>query len=102
MTSTIAPAGAVPAKLTVVFRLVRPRCNVGIGSAGTFDEDFLDQPDARRVLLRRGSLDDLDEPLESLVLHLVRYLIGTRGRLGPRTRRVDERECAVESHVLHQ
>ena len=102
MTSTIEPAAAVPAKLTVVFRLVRPRCNSGSVRLAPSTRTSSIRPIRVSVPLRRRSLDDLDEPLESLVLHLVRYLIGKRGSLRPRTRRVDERERTVESHVLHQ
>ena len=83
-TATSSPGAASPAKLTVVFRRVRPRSRAGSVRLGALDEHLLDPADPLRVPLRRDPLDDVDQPLEPLPLHLVRDLVGQVGRLGAR------------------
>ena len=54
----------------------------------------------RASLRLRNRLHDGDEPLDPLVLHLVRNLVRHRGRLGSLPRRIDEGERAVVAHLL--
>src|SRR5207253_1898700 len=70
---------------------------LGVRAAGTFDENLLDHPHPLRVSLRRDPLHHFDEPLDAIPLHLVGHLVGHRGRLGTRPRRVHEGEGPVEA-----
>ena len=56
--------------------------------------------DALGVPLGRDPLHDVDQPLEPLVLDLLRHLVWHLGRLRAVPRRVDEREGAVVAHLL--
>ena len=100
-TETISPGAASPLKLTVVFRRVRPRRQLGLGPAGALDEHLLDHADAARVPLRSDPLHDLDQLLYALALQLIGHLLRHCGRLGARAWRVDEREGAVVADLLH-
>ena len=71
-----------------------------IGPARALDEHLLDAADTLVVAPRAHALDELDESLDPLELHLVRNLIGHRRRVGAGARRVDERERAVEADLL--
>ena len=83
-TSTSSPALAVPVKLTVVLRRVRPRRSARVGPARPLDEHLLDPSDPLGIALGRDALDDLDQPLEPLVLHGLGHLVGHRRRVGAR------------------
>src|SRR3954468_13005538 len=72
-----------------------------IRAAEAFDEDFLHPTHAFCVAARGDVLDDVDESLDAVALALVRELIVHRGRFGPGTRRVHERERTVETDLLH-
>ena len=99
-TSTSSPACALPGE---VHGRVAPRAAAQerrVGAARAFDEHLLDAPDALLVALAGDALHDLDEPLDAVALHLVGDLIGHRRGVGAGAWRVDERERAVEAHLL--
>src|SRR5262249_60052692 len=60
--------GGVPARAAAEPAFVRP--------AGTLDKHLLDPSDPLLVPCLRNSLDDLDQPLDPLVLELVGHLVG--------------------------
>src|SRR4051812_25652031 len=62
--------GRVPPRPAAQERRVRP--------ARPLDEHLLDETYALLVAIVRDPLDDLDEPLDPLALHLLRNLIGHR------------------------
>jgi hypothetical protein len=71
-----------------------------VGPARPLDEHLFDAADAACIPLVRDALDDLDEPLDPLVLDLLRNLIGHRGGLRPLSGGVDERERTLEADLL--
>ena len=52
------------------------------------------------VARRSALLDDFDQPLDALVLDLLRHLVGQLGRLGAVSRREDEGEGPVVADLL--
>ena len=83
--------GRVAARAAAQHRGVRP--------ARAFDEHLLDAPDSLAVPLVRDALDDVDEPLDALLLDISGTWAG-QCRFRPLPRRVDEREGAVVADLL--
>jgi len=84
-------------------RLVRARPaaqDVRVGARGPLDEHLLQRPDQLLVVRVRVPLHDLDEPLESLALHVLGDLLGHARRVRPPPWRIDERERVIERHLL--
>src|SRR5207248_10751606 len=77
---------------------VAPAKAARIRAARPLDEHLAGAADEALGPLARAALDELDEPLHALPLHIVGNLAGERSRLGAAPRRVDERERAVESN----
>ena len=70
-TSTSAPACALPQKLTVVFRRVRPRRIDGSVRLGPSTSTSSTRPTRSAFRARGDPLNDLDESLDPLRLHLL-------------------------------
>ena len=95
------PACARPAKLTTLLWRRAAAQPGRVGARRALDEHLERAADEALGALARAALDDLDEPLHALDLHLVRdELVGELGRLGPAPRREDERERAVVADLL--
>ncbi len=73
-----------------------------IGSARPFDENLLDATDTLCVALGGDTLHCGDEPLEALMLQVLRNLIGEVCSLGPGAWRIDEGESTVESDFVDE
>ena len=71
--------GRVAARATAVQRRVGAACSSTSTSSTS--------PTRRAFPLNCHALDDVDESLDALALHLIRYLIGHRCRLGAAARR---------------
>ena len=100
-TGTISPGDARPSKLTTLLCAVRPRRRDGVVARGALDEHVERAADEALRALAGAALDDLDEALHPLDLHLVRdEVVDELGGLGVAPRRVDEREGAVEADLL--
>ena len=94
------PASAVPVKLTVVLRRVRPRSSVSSVRDGPSTSTSSTRP--TRASLRSRAIRCVSSTRRSMrsIFSLVRHLVVHRRRLGAVARRVDEREGAVEADLL--
>ena len=72
-TGTISPGRASPAKFTTLLWRVRPRSRLGSCARRALDEHLERAADEALRALARAALDDLDEALHALDLHLVRH-----------------------------
>ncbi len=94
------PGSPMPSKFTALLWLVRPRSRVG-RCATALDEHLHRAADEPLRALVGVALDDLDEALHPLHLHVVRHdALRELGGFGVPARAEDERERGVELHGL--